>query len=284
MTGTTLNVPADAAIAVQAPPAAPVPADARAAAPAECTNCGRTLAGEFCAECGQRAVRERLTVRGVAQQVAHTVLNLDRGILFTALELTRRPGDAVRDYVQGRRVRYTSPVKYFVLCVALTTFASTQLGVVDELAAGMVHGMGNGAPVTVEQASGFMSRWMTLFMALGVPFTAAVTRLLFRRAGMNYAEHLVLNLFLYAHQSLALALTLLAATFLEPVQGALTVGWMVLAAAHFAWSCTRFFAMRARRAVPLGVIGMILGTVLYLLFASFVVGVGVGIATAAAGG
>jgi hypothetical protein len=279
MTRTILDATAaEATVATRPPPAA--------AAPAECTNCGLARAGEFCAACGQRAVRERLTVRGVAQQVAHDVLNLDHGLLFTALELTRRPGNAVREYVQGRRVRYTGPVKYFVLCVALATFASTQLGVVDEMAAGVVHGMGNGVPITitVEQASGFMSQWMTLFMALGVPFTAAVTRMLFRRAGMNYAEHLAFNLFLYAHQSLMLAVTLLAATFMEPVQGVLTIGWMVLAAAHFAWACTRFFAMRARRAVPLGVLGMFLGTVLYLLSASFVVGVAVGIVTAAAGG
>jgi protein-disulfide isomerase-like protein with CxxC motif len=100
--------------------------------------------------------------------------------------------------VEGKRVRYAGPVKYFILTLALTTFATTQLGVMNEVAGGLVEGTKDAAPVTVEQASHFMSQWMTLFMALGVPFTAAVTRRLFSRAAMTCAEHLVLNLYAYA--------------------------------------------------------------------------------------
>jgi hypothetical protein len=140
------------------PAADPTPAPT---APGGCTNCGASRAGEFCAGCGQRVV-DRLTVRGIVQQIAHDVLNLDRGLLFTALELTRRPGDAIRDYVDGKRVRYTGPVKYFILTLAVTTFATTQLGVMNEAGAGMVERMGDAAPVTAERASRFMSQWMTL--------------------------------------------------------------------------------------------------------------------------
>jgi hypothetical protein len=266
MTRSTLDIP---------PEPAASPARARTG-PGECTNCGASRAGEFCAGCGQRAVRGRLTVRGIVKQVAHDVLNLDRGILFTGLELTRRPGDAIRDYVEGKRVRYTGPVKYFILTLALTTFATAQLGVMDEAAAGMVKGMGDGAPVTEEQASRFMSQWMTLFMALGVPFTAAATAQLFRRARMTYAEHLVLNLYAYGQQALGLALTLLVALALPRWETGLVSAWMAAATVYFGWACTRFFRMRAVRAVPLGVLGMAVGLVLYLLAAAFVVGVGVG--------
>lgn len=255
-----------------------------AVAAGECTNCGLPREGEFCAGCGQRAVRGRLTLRGIAQQVARDVLNLDRGILFTALELTRRPGDAIRDYVEGKRVRYAGPVKYFILALAVTTFATTQLGAMNDVAGGLVEGMKDAAPVTAEQASRFMSQWMTLFLALGVPFTAAVTRRLFSRAGMTYAEHLVLNLYAYGHQSLALALTLLAAAALPRWENGLVSAWIVVASVYFGWACTRFFRMRARWAVPLGVLGMAVGLVLYLLAVSFVIGVGVGVSRAASGG
>ena len=213
------------------------PASAAPATPAECANCGLPRAGEFCAACGQRAVRGRLTVRGIVQQVARDVLNLDRGVLFTALELTRHPGGAIRDYVDGKRVRYTGPVKYFVLTVALATFVTTQTGVLNDVASGMVEGMGDTAPVTVDQTSRFMSQWMTLFMAVGVPFTAWVTRRLFGRAGMTYAEHLVLNLYAYGQQSLALALTLLVALALPGWQAGLMTAWTAAAVLHFGWAC-----------------------------------------------
>jgi hypothetical protein len=271
MISTTPDPSTTAAPAIQAAPAAP-------AAPAECANCGVQRAGEFCAECGQRAVRGRLTVRGIAQQVAHDVLNLDHGILFTALELTRRPGHAIRDYVEGRRVRYTGPVKYFILTIALTTFATTQLGVLNEMSAGLVKKMGDAAPVTTDQTSHFLTQWMTLFMALGVPFTAFVTWLTFRRARMTYAEHLALNLYSYGHQSLGLALALVMALVLPRAEPWLVTGWSGVAALYFGWTCAQFFRMRARWAVPLGMLAMLIGTVVYFLAASFVVGVGVGVA------
>lgn len=275
MTSTTLDVPIDTALALEAAPAAPV-----AAAPGACTNCGEARAGEYCAACGQRAVRERLTVRGIAQQVAHDVLNVDRGILFTALELTRRPGPAVRDYVAGRRVRYTGPVKYFVLALALGTFVSTQAGVMDEVAGQLAMRMGESPPVTAAQISRFMAQWMTLFMAAGLPVRAAATRLLFRSAGMTYAEHLAMNLYVYAHQTAMLVAALASAVLFRPWDSFLVTGWLLLAAAYYAWACTGFFRMRARWAVPLALVALVTATLAYFLAASFVIGVGVGVAQA----
>jgi hypothetical protein len=275
MNGTTLNVPADATFVFDAQPAVP----ARSAVlQDECTNCGIARAGLYCAVCGQRFTRGRLTVPAIAHQVAHDVLNLDRGILFTAMELTRRPGDAIRDYVEGKRVRYVGPVKYFVLTVALTTFATTQLGVLDEVAGGMFHDVGSTAAVTPQEASAFMSRFMTLFMALGVPFTAAVTHRLFRRAGLTYAEHLVLNLYSYGHQSLALVAALLAGAAFRNLEEVMVVGWGVFSAAFFAWTCARFFRMRPRAAVPRAVLSAVLGTAAYFVAAIFFIGVVLGVA------
>jgi len=279
MTSTSLPITTEAATAVQTAATAAAPAP-----PAACTNCGVMRTGEFCAACGQQAVHGRLTVPGIARQVAHALLSVDRGVLFTALELTRRPGDAIRDYVDGRRVRYTGPVKYFILTVALTTFASTQLGALNEMATGFVEQMGEAPPVTVDQTSRFLSQWMTLFMAMGVPFTAFVTWRFFRRARMTYAEHLALNLYSYGHQSLGLALVLLIALAMPAWETGLVTGWTGAAALYFGWTCARFFGERAIRGVPLGVLAMVLGTVIYLLIASFVIGVVVGVRQALAAG
>lgn len=277
MTSTTLHAPADATLPTEA--AAALRATSALAAPGACANCGIARPGAYCAVCGQRGGEGRLTVPAIVHQVASDVLNMDRGILFTALELTRRPGDAIRDYVQGKRVRYTGPVKYFVLTVALTTFATTQLGVLDEVAEGMFHEVSNAAAsVTPERASAFMSQWMTLFMAAGVPFTAAVTRRLFRRAGMTYAEHLALNLYAYGHQSLGLVLALMVGSTARPLEGVLVVGWSLVAAGYFAWTCTRFFRLRARRAVPLALLSLVLGALAYFLTAAFIVSAAMGVA------
>jgi hypothetical protein len=180
--------------------------------------------------------------------------------------------------VDGKRVRYTGPVKYFILTVALTTFATTQLGVLNDMSAGLVTQMGDAAPVTADQTSRFLAQWMTLFMALGVPFTALVTWRTFRRARMTCAEHLVLNLYSYGHQSLGLALALVVSLLVPRAESWLVTGWSGVAALYFGWTSAQFFRMRARWAVPLGVLAMAVGTIVYFLVASFVVGVGVGVA------
>jgi hypothetical protein len=59
---------------------------------------------------------------------------------------------------------------------------------------------------------------------------------------------------------------------------------VVGASVYFGWTCTRFFRMRARWAVLLGVLGMAVGLVLYLLAVSFAIGGGVGVSRAALGG
>lgn len=271
MTSTTIRAPDDASL---------VHASADFAAVKEygvCSNCGLALRGEFCSSCGQRAVRGRLNVPAIAHQIAHEALNLDHGILFTALELTRRPGDAIRDYIRGRRARYTGPVKYFVLTVALTTFATTQLGVLDEVASGMFDS-GPSAAAMARQASAFMSQWMTLFMALGVPFTAALTHRLFKRADLTYAEHLVLNLYSYGHQSLGLALALLLGHVLRNIEWLLVTGWGFGSAAYFAWTCAGFFRMRARSAMPRALLSAALGTFAYFIAASIVFSLVFGVA------
>jgi hypothetical protein len=276
MTSTTLNVPSDIPLPGEAESA--LRAMSALAAPGACTNCGIARPGAYCATCGQRGTHGRLTVPAIVDQVASDVLNMDRGLLFTALELTRRPGDAIRDYVQGKRVRYTGPVKYFVLTVALTTFATTQLGMVDDLTARMLHEAGSAVAFTPAQASAFMSQWMTLFMALGVPFTAAVTHRFFRRAGMTYAEHLALNLYSYGHQCLGLVVALLLGSAFPGTEGVLVTTWTLAMTAYFAWTCARFFRVPPWRAVPLAVLSMVLGTLAYFIAATLFIRVAVGVA------
>lgn len=192
-------------------PALPTTAvsDAHAAAPSApvaavhaCASCGTSHRGEFCNACGQRAVRGRFTVRGVVTHLATDAFDLNRGLLFTAVELFRRPGEVVREYVSGATVRYTNPVKYLVVCVALTVFLTVKVGAAGEMGSGFAEGSGADSAARAQQVTELLNQYLNVLMALAVPFMAAASRLLFRRAGLNYAEHLIFNLYVYAQQSL----------------------------------------------------------------------------------
>ena len=91
---------------------------------ATCQNCGSPLYGEHCYACGQPTkglVRHFSSILG---DFADTMFNVDGRILRTLPALLFKPGFLTREYIDGHRVRYVSPVRLFVfLCIA-TFFAA----------------------------------------------------------------------------------------------------------------------------------------------------------------
>jgi hypothetical protein len=243
-----------------AQPAAP-PAPATAA----CATCGAHHGGDFCNGCGQRAVRERFTLRSILTQLVTDAFDLNRGLLFTALSLFRRPGEVVREYVSGATVRYTNPVKYLVVCVALVVFASIQLGATGEVAGGFTEEYGAGSAAKVQQVTELLDRYMNVLMVLAVPFMAAASRLFFRRAGLNYAEHLIFNLYVYAQQSLLFLPFVPLWGLRMPVLKALPLlAYCVAMLVYYAWAATSFFGERPVPGVLRALATQALGAVVYV--------------------
>lgn len=183
---------------------------ALAPTPAHCVACSAPRTGPFCAACGQRARTDRITVGGVVRQVVDEVVSVDRGLLHTALAVLRAPGQTARAYVEGRTVRYVGPVKYFVLLVGAAQLLTLHSGILTAMVEGFTSGYdasGNathGSAGQVRPAVDALSRYFVSFVALAVPLFAGWTRLLFRRAGLTYAEHVVLALYTSAQQLLCM--------------------------------------------------------------------------------
>ncbi|MGL6290176.1 MAG: DUF3667 domain-containing protein [Silanimonas sp.] len=89
-----------------------------------CRNCGSPLYGEHCYACGQPTkglVRHFSSILG---DFADTIFNIDGRILRTLPALLLRPGFLTREYIDGHRVRYVSPVRLFVFLCIGTFFAA----------------------------------------------------------------------------------------------------------------------------------------------------------------
>ena len=81
-----------------------------------CSNCGAPLAGQWCAECGQKALSSRDRRFGhVLGQFAHELLHIEGKLPRTLAALIFRPGLPSQAYLEGRRVVYLSPVGLFLL-------------------------------------------------------------------------------------------------------------------------------------------------------------------------
>ena len=79
-----------------------------------CLNCGSPLQGSFCSACGQRAVPQNPTVSELAGDAWQELSGYDGRIAATVRGLFR-PGYLTREYVAGRRARYLSPIRLYLI-------------------------------------------------------------------------------------------------------------------------------------------------------------------------
>ncbi len=170
-------------------------------APEHCLNCGVSLAGSFCADCGQRVLPGgRLTTGGIVRQGLDQLFGLESRLGRTVRELTRNPGAVVRAYVSGKRARYVNPFKYCLAMIAAYLLLGAVLGVDPSktINAGVVGADGN--PVAwAEEAQAFVRRNLNNVLFLALPLFAGILRLLYRRSGYNYAETYSFVLFVVGH-------------------------------------------------------------------------------------
>lgn len=113
------------------PPVPPSPASSTPSPAADgprgaCENCGTPLLGEHCYACGQPVKGLVRHFSSVAGDFFDTVLNYDARLPRTLWPLLARPGYLTREYFDGRRVRYVSPVRLF-FTLSIVTFFFAQL-------------------------------------------------------------------------------------------------------------------------------------------------------------
>lgn len=83
-----------------------------------CLNCGTTLAGQYCGNCGQRAQNRLISIWELLRDAFGDLFELDSRLWRTLIPLTIRPGKLTRDYLEGRRARYMPPFRsYLVLSI-----------------------------------------------------------------------------------------------------------------------------------------------------------------------
>ena len=91
---------------------------------AHCQNCGSPLYGEHCYACGQPTKGLVRHFSSIVGDAIDTLFNLDGRFLRTLPALLLKPGFLSREYFDGHRVRYVSPVRLFVVLCIATFFAA----------------------------------------------------------------------------------------------------------------------------------------------------------------
>jgi hypothetical protein len=84
-----------------------------------CKNCQEQVSLNYCPNCGQKGNVSRITLMGLLNEIPHAIFHIDRGFLFNFSQLFRRPGQAIRDYLSGKRKFYFHPASYLLIALVL---------------------------------------------------------------------------------------------------------------------------------------------------------------------
>ncbi|MGH6785929.1 MAG: DUF3667 domain-containing protein [Novosphingobium sp.] len=92
-----------------------------------CLNCGAMLVGSHCHACGQAAHVHR-TLGAFFHDLLHGVFHFEGKIWRTLPLLAWKPGLLTREYIDGKRASYVSPIALFLFVVFLTFAVFNLLG------------------------------------------------------------------------------------------------------------------------------------------------------------
>lgn len=161
----------------------------------KCKNCGAELTGPFCHSCGQKYIDHRITLKSTVSQFFSSVMNLERGLLFTTFEFLRRPQKVTSDYLNGRTQPYFHPFRYVFIWTTLQLLLAFSTGMMEAIQESVVQGQMTNAQQ--QEAMNKINSYMSPILMASIPFLALTTYLLFRRPKYNYAEHLIYNSYAY---------------------------------------------------------------------------------------
>ena len=196
---------------------------------AHCLDCGEPVAGNFCSHCGQENSDYRVSLKRLLGDLFEELFQLESRLWRSLYNLFRHPGKLTLDYNAGRRVRYTSPLRLYLIASVAYFFVSSVLPqpAKPELQVELNASDPDLAKLDdrSEQPGGFISRRIEhnlgfkkggdmsavdrraresldtnipKVMTVLLPLFALLTMLLFRRPRRFFVEHLVLALHLHA--------------------------------------------------------------------------------------
>jgi hypothetical protein len=211
-----------------------------------CRNCDACFAEghAFCAYCGQKLDVEKLSVR---ETLRDAWLTMVRPVFVLVRALLVKPGYVARDYVEGKRKRFLGPYAFLFLIVGLASAAYVLSSVKVVYGKGMA--LGTASPnnetlgaVASDAAGDFFQQHVNIVILLDVPLLAAFSRLLFRKYGISFAEHLVLASYTSGMRSLFTTIVVIPGSLIV-LRLTGTVSIYVAAASLLLWLAYFTFAM-----------------------------------------
>ena len=160
-----------------------------------CLNCGTVITDKFCPHCGQKKEVEKLTWYSLLHEIAHFFSHIEKGFLNTSYQLLIHPGKILREYLDGKRIKYQKPVSLFLIWVTIQfiTFRS----IASFMGYENLRTKGNFLFGT-QEVGNYIRGHANLFGLLLLPLQAFLVWLIVARPKRNYIETFVIGVYFFA--------------------------------------------------------------------------------------
>jgi hypothetical protein len=197
--------------------------------------------------------------------------HVDKGILFTLKQLFTRPGHGIREYIEGKRVGYFSFFTLLLLLLGFSVFLNNYKLVE------MADIMPASSKETMNKMQKFMKENPKAMLMIMIPISSIFSFLWFRKAKLNFSEHLVMNAYKAVTESifgLVITLSMIATANISVLRILYSV-MSLLSFAYSFWYYKQFFSAYGYSKKAL--IFRILGTISSFFILSFLVGIILGL-------
>lgn len=169
-----------------------------------CLKCKSEFESNYCPNCGHPSKLERINGRYILSEIS-SVLNFQKGILYTIKELLIRPGQNIRAFIAEDRNRLVKPIMFILITSLIYTIIVRIFHFKDGFIDGASDSLENTESATlaifkwVQENYGYANILMAVFIGLWL-------KVFFRKYPFNFFEILILLCFVMGMAMLIYAL------------------------------------------------------------------------------
>lgn len=203
--------------------------------PDHCLDCGMSISGHYCANCGQETTAHTLTLRELARDVIGEFISTNSKFFRTLRQLLFSPGMLTVDYIAGRRERYLMPsrmfivlsvVFFFVLSLTQVPFSENVITMTfekEEIETAF-KASGLSQEMFIEKLDSAFTAALPIMLLLMVPLFAGMMRLINLASEYRFIVHLIFSFHLFSFTAAVTVLTVLVAVLFAVVAMGVGVG------------------------------------------------------------
>ncbi len=170
----------------------------------DCKNCGEIVEGNFCPNCGQSSKVKRINFFNFFTQITESVFLINKGFFYTLINLFLRPGQSIRNFLDGKRKYHFKPLAY-VLVLSTVYYLISRIAEQNTLIDDLITGFFNYDANKESTLSPFLT-WLSANYAYAtlilLPLFSLSSFICFLGLKVNYLEHIVLNAYITGQQAI----------------------------------------------------------------------------------